>query len=130
MLLGEIVAASADVTAPGEANSLVLGGNSKPALNSTPATGPTDMAAGATNTSFWGTGTLPRHSDGANYLAADGHVKWLRPIQVSGGAVQGTSGWAGGTTIGGPYVNQGWPVAEGANYAGTTPPSHVMTFSL
>lgn len=26
------------------------------------------------------------HTDGANYLAADGHVKWLRGIAVSGGA--------------------------------------------
>ena len=25
------------------------------------------------------------HSDGSNYLATDGHVKWLRGIQVSGG---------------------------------------------
>ena len=27
----------------------------------------------------------PRHTDGSNFLMADGHVKWLRPIQVSGG---------------------------------------------
>ncbi|WP_354673139.1 DUF1559 domain-containing protein [Capsulimonas corticalis] len=26
-----------------------------------------------------------RHTDGSNYLAADGHVKWLRPERVSGG---------------------------------------------
>ena len=25
------------------------------------------------------------HSDGANYLACDGHVKWLRPVAISGG---------------------------------------------
>lgn len=32
-----------------------------------------------------GTGSRPRHADGANYLACDGHVKWLRPGNVSGG---------------------------------------------
>lgn len=30
-------------------------------------------------------GTLGVHSDGANYAAADGHVKWVRPSLVSGG---------------------------------------------
>ena len=28
-----------------------------------------------------------RHSDGSNFLLADGHVKWLRPIAVSPGSV-------------------------------------------
>ena len=35
-----------------------------------------------------GTSTFPttgRHSDGANYLLIDGHVKWLRGVQVSPG---------------------------------------------
>ena len=32
-----------------------------------------------------GTGSRPRHEDGANYLACDGHVKWVRPESVSGG---------------------------------------------
>ncbi|MCW3060338.1 MAG: prepilin-type N-terminal cleavage/methylation domain [Capsulimonas sp.] len=35
------------------------------------------VAAGALN--------IPRHTDGANYLATDGHVKYLRPTQVSSG---------------------------------------------
>ncbi|BDI33299.1 hypothetical protein CCAX7_53500 [Capsulimonas corticalis] len=30
-------------------------------------------------------GTLGVHTDGANYAALDGHVKWLRPSAVSGG---------------------------------------------
>ena len=30
-------------------------------------------------------GTLGIHTDGANYAATDGHVKWLRPSNVSGG---------------------------------------------
>ncbi|MCW3060331.1 MAG: hypothetical protein JWQ02_2152 [Capsulimonas sp.] len=29
--------------------------------------------------------TKGRHTDGSNFLAADGHVKWLRPERVSGG---------------------------------------------
>jgi len=32
------------------------------------------------------------HSDGSNYLAADGHVKWLRGIQVSGGDTAAATG--------------------------------------
>ena len=32
-----------------------------------------------------GTGSRPRHADGANYLACDGHVKWLHPGNISGG---------------------------------------------
>ncbi len=31
------------------------------------------------------TSVPPYHTDGANYLAADGHVKWLRPSSVSAG---------------------------------------------
>lgn len=30
-------------------------------------------------------GKLGVHIDGANYAALDGHVKWLRPTQISGG---------------------------------------------
>ena len=30
-------------------------------------------------------GSTPRHGDGANYAACDGHVAWLRPEQVSPG---------------------------------------------
>jgi len=38
----------------------------------------------------------PRHGAGANYLACDGHVAWLRPEQVSGGQSQPGSGSACG----------------------------------
>jgi len=31
----------------------------------------------------------PYHTDGSNYLAADGHVKWLRPSAVSSGNIGG-----------------------------------------
>jgi len=30
-------------------------------------------------------GSIPRHRGGANYLACDGHAKWLKPQSVSGG---------------------------------------------
>jgi len=32
-----------------------------------------------------GSGSTPRHAGGANYVACDGHVGWLRPEAVSGG---------------------------------------------
>ena len=38
----------------------------------------------------------PRHGEGANYLACDGHVVWLRPEKVSGGQSQPGSGSACG----------------------------------
>jgi len=31
------------------------------------------------------------HTDGANYLACDGHVKWLKPGAVSGGETAAAS---------------------------------------
>ena len=36
-------------------------------------------------------GALGVHTDGANYLACDGHVKWLRPGAVSGGETAAAS---------------------------------------
>ena len=33
----------------------------------------------------WNGSALGVHTDGSNYLALDGHVKWLRPTAVSGG---------------------------------------------
>ncbi|BDI34455.1 hypothetical protein CCAX7_65060 [Capsulimonas corticalis] len=33
--------------------------------------------------------SAPRHTDGSNFLAADGHVKYLRPSQVSSGFSDG-----------------------------------------
>ena len=64
------------------------------------------------NTGLVSTPATGVHSDGSNYLAADGHVKWLRGIQVSGGnpaptattkevvvLSPGTNGTASGTGI-------------------------------
>jgi prepilin-type N-terminal cleavage/methylation domain-containing protein/prepilin-type processing-associated H-X9-DG protein len=49
--------------------------------NASYATGPIDGYA----LPNWQQGALGVHTDGANYAALDGHVKWLRPSQVSGG---------------------------------------------
>ncbi|MDQ2731994.1 MAG: DUF1559 domain-containing protein [Armatimonadota bacterium] len=53
----------------------------------------------------------------ANYLLVDGHVKALRPTQVSGGFSNGSSTGAQG----------GGPTAEGTAYSGANP--HAITFS-
>ncbi|BDI31945.1 hypothetical protein CCAX7_39960 [Capsulimonas corticalis] len=59
--------------------------------------------------------TTGRHTDGANYLAGDGHVKWLRGSKVSPGVNAGTSADA---------------QALGTNTAaGTSNSSFAMTFS-
>ena len=49
-----------------------------------------------------------RHLDGANYLAADGHVKWYQPQEVSRG-YRATSSTAGESFYGGSgsYYAQG-----------------------
>ncbi len=46
-----------------------------------------NITSATTSCSNYGSGNpaKPYHTDGLNWLAADGHVKWLRPIQVSGG---------------------------------------------
>jgi len=44
----------------------------------------------ATTTAF--AATTGRHTDGANFLAADGHVKWLKGVAVSAG-YNGTAGY-------------------------------------
>lgn len=55
------------------------------------ATGPTfgqpvgTGAGGFTNDDTFPVGQNGRHTDGANYLLADGHVKWFRSAQISGG---------------------------------------------
>jgi len=41
------------------------------------------------------TGPLGRHTDGANYVMADGHAKWFRGSSVSGGYPNGTPGDCG-----------------------------------
>jgi len=51
----------------------------------------TGAIAGYTGLNNIPPGTAGRHTGGANYLAIDGHVKWLMPNSVSGGYVAKTS---------------------------------------
>jgi prepilin-type N-terminal cleavage/methylation domain-containing protein/prepilin-type processing-associated H-X9-DG protein len=44
-----------------------------------------DIGGYPLNRSASGASITGRHTDGANYAVADGHVKWLRPSAVSGG---------------------------------------------
>lgn len=68
----------------------------------------------------------PRHHDGANYLAADGHVQWLRPERVSSGSSAfGTACSQDGLADSINSQCRGlMPTA-----AGTENPSYSMTFS-
>ena len=67
---------------------------------------------------------LARHSGGANYVACDGHVVWLRPESVSGGQNQPGSG----TACGQDDTASG---CGGANTAaGTANSRYVLTFSI
>ncbi len=52
----------------------------------------------ATNLASDYTGPTGIHTDGANYLAADGHVKWLRPNAVSAGTAAISGNGQGATT--------------------------------
>jgi prepilin-type N-terminal cleavage/methylation domain-containing protein/prepilin-type processing-associated H-X9-DG protein len=70
--------------------------------------------------SFYGVGgygNTPRHTNGANYLLSDGHVKWLQPISISPGV---NAGWSGSPqyTIGLPITSPVW-FATWGNAAGT-----------
>lgn len=60
-------------------------------------------------------GSDPRHSEGANYAACDGHVAWLRPEQVS----PGFSAQAPDS-----------PQVVGGDAAGTADAKYALTFSI
>ncbi|MDR3710383.1 MAG: DUF1559 domain-containing protein [Capsulimonadaceae bacterium] len=55
---------------------------------------PSNYPSGFSNAILFN-GPLGRHSGGANYLMADGHVKWFVGTQVSGGGNNPTSGSCG-----------------------------------
>jgi prepilin-type N-terminal cleavage/methylation domain-containing protein/prepilin-type processing-associated H-X9-DG protein len=55
-----------------------------------------------------------RHTDGANYSFADGHVKYLKSAQVSGGYDNATSGNNGGTTAAPTGLNSNPPCGNQA----------------
>jgi len=78
------------------------------------ATGTIDVAWPFANNSQ---GSTPRHIEGANYLAADAHAKWMRSNLVSGGSNAPDSTAAGAATT---------VSAEGTEYPGS---KHTMTFS-
>ena len=59
----------------------------------------------------------PRHFEGANWLAADGHVKYFLPGKVSSGRCYANSTSA-----------QGGDGAEGVGYTGTN--KHALTFAV
>ncbi|MBC7805177.1 MAG: type II secretion system protein [Akkermansiaceae bacterium] len=66
----------------------------------------------------------PRHLEGANYVAADGHAVWLRPEAVSGGDNQPTGGSECGQDDPAP-VCAAKPAA-----AGTANTTYTLTFSI
>ena len=70
----------------------------------------TGYISGYTASTVFGTQKTGRHTDGSNYLAADGHVKWLRGSAISGGYGP-TNGPGGGNTNS--------PETVGGNAAGT-----------
>ncbi len=57
----------------------------------------------ATNLAQNFTGPTGRHTDGSNFLAADGHVKWLRGSAVSPGYAALSGASAQGADATGPY---------------------------
>ncbi len=52
----------------------------------------------ATNPANNYTGQTGIHTDGSNFLAADGHVKWLRPVAISSGLTGISGNGQGGNT--------------------------------
>jgi prepilin-type processing-associated H-X9-DG protein len=77
----------------------------------------------------WGgyKGASPRHFDGANYLAADGHASFLLPQAVSAGANAISSSGRQSLTgcYAGPAAPHAWLCAEG-----TAVGTHSLTFSI
>lgn len=72
-------------------------------------------------------GEPPRHREGANYLAVDGHVAFVRPELVSAGITAGTETSAETSTGCSGFVPTItlYPCA-----AGTSHPGHSLTFSV
>jgi prepilin-type N-terminal cleavage/methylation domain-containing protein len=83
------------------------------------ATGPITGSLETTAAGLHGTQHL-RHFDGSNWLAADGHVKWLKPASVCGGyeALNESDPYV---VVGGWFNNRA---------AGTANSSYALTYSL
>ena len=73
-----------------------------------PGSGYMDAASGCLISSGVGV-----HTEGSNYLAGDGHVKWLRPSSVSGGNLFGASGQNTPNTQGRAFGGGGNSLAAG-----------------
>ena len=98
------------------------------------ATGPIDNAywAGAPGVTVGTATATGRHFDGANYLMADGHVKWYKPSSVSGGNSAGSpsngfSDCSANTSQSAQRTTGNGECAEGTGYSGTG--AHAVTFS-
>ena len=77
-----------------------------------------------------------RHLSGSNFLACDGHAKWLKPERVSAASTQGStlttySNCTSGTSTSPQAANAGTTdpskCAEGTEYSGAD--AHALTFS-
>ena len=107
MLLWECFGVTADPTDATETNSAAYSGWHERGGN--PASGILKGCSGGSwVTSSWINGA--RHLEGSNFLAADGHVKWLKSDNVCGGQ---TSGSATSSSC-------GYTSAQGAGYDGPT----------
>ena len=73
-----------------------------------------------------GTGSTPRHKGGANYLACDGHVRWLKPDAVSSGTGAAASHCLQGTEANQPACCTGQQKDQAA---GTASSRYALTFS-
>jgi len=96
ILYFEITGGAADITnhgVPGCSNHVYVDANSAPGIGwawmspagTVPATGWWPGMEGRSAGSFWDGSQYGRHSGGANYAFADGHVKWLMPGMIAGG---------------------------------------------
>jgi prepilin-type N-terminal cleavage/methylation domain-containing protein/prepilin-type processing-associated H-X9-DG protein len=139
VMLYEAIGYAANPSVPGEMDSASTNGF----LGDVPfyfATGPIDNTYWASPVNNPGTVNgralkEGRHLEGANYLIADGHVKWYRPTAVSGSNSQGSSFPGAANCTASPNGRSTSPqdtsnngqCAEGAEYAGTG--AHAVTFS-
>ena len=73
-----------------------------------------------------GAGSTPRHGGGSSYVACDGHIRWLKPEEVSGGRAAVAEDCLQGTETGQPSDCANQPVTSAAGTAGG---EHRMTFS-
>lgn len=107
-------------TYPDDAIAPVSEGQGSSGSPATPATGRMSGGSGGGNGRS-GVGTVGRHLEGSNFLACDGHVKWLRAEKVS----VGLNAFDNGQNL--PQTTGTTSSAEGTLYSG--PDKHAMTMS-